>query len=121
MKKVVALVVFILIAEGAFADPTVGSAQWLEGLWNEYQRTSNNSMVGDAYMSGVYTGFVMGAILVPGAEGYLSVPPSATVGQWCAVVGKYLENNPQEWNLPAIRSVLEAAYAVWPGPKKPPL
>lgn len=43
-----------------------------------------------------------------------------TRGQQYAVVGKYLDANPEQWNLPAETLVYRALHAVWPAAKAAP-
>ncbi len=67
-----------------------------------------------------YTGFVYGATRVMWAVQWLDPAPTSTLGQWLAVVGKYLDDHPEEWNLSAEILVYRALHAVWLGKKKPP-
>ena len=57
----------------------------------------------------------MGAVRVMQEEKFLLIPYSVTFGQWCVVVGKYLDDHPEKWNSGAEVLVLSAMGEVWPG------
>ena len=122
MKKLLVLVVVILIAAGLFAqeDKTFGSGQWLYGCSMASQRITNgNETENDGFDAGEYHGFVMAVCEVGLAEGWLIIPSNAALWQIEMIVGKFLENNPERWNQPAIGSAIWALHAVRPRPKKP--
>ena len=121
MKKVVALVAFILIAAGAFGQANAGTGEWLHTIWQASQRANNGTAtdVGDAIDAGEYSGFVWATYQIGQGQDWFHIPLSSSSRQWEAVVGKYLEAHPEEWNLSASALVYKALAAVWPGKKKP--
>ena len=74
----------------------------------------------EAMDGAVYMGFVFGVTMLMRDEKWLDIPKTAIPMQWYALVGKYLDDHPEEWNVNAERSVYRALYAVWPGPNKSP-
>lgn|GEM_PF-4090898 len=124
MKKLLVLVaVFILVGTGSWAQDITGQSgtgQWLHDLWGGWQKQQNQSAtLVDKAFAGEYRGFVAGAVTVMGAVGWLRLE-NTTWGQWFALVGKYLDNHPEEWNAEAVVLVYRALYAVWPGKVLPP-
>jgi hypothetical protein len=95
----------------------LGSGRWLHACWLEEQKANVHvSRVTEWQNVGLYEGFVMGVVFVGihHCEYLFSIPDSVTNGQIFAVVGKYLDSHPEEWNKDADRLVVEALQAVWP-------
>jgi len=118
MKKVVAIVVLILITAGAFGqDKTLGTGQWLHDLWVVYQK----DVRGESFRAGFYLGFVqgimMGSMGSEGNETIFCIPDGVTVGQICAIIGKYLDGHPEEWDRGAYHLIIETMARTYP-PKK---
>ncbi len=121
MKKLLitfGLILLLGITAWAQSENTLGTGQWLHDCWIEYQKSIVNDPGTNWRHEGQYDGFVLGVwqLLIAADRGSLGVeiPASATWGQVNAVVGKYLDAHPEEWNDPAIRLVLEAFVAAWP-------
>jgi hypothetical protein len=114
MKKLL-VVVLILAGMVAWAD-TFGTGQWLHDGWQAQQKSLNGqTMTPEDHVNALmYMGFVLGASHVMVTAGWI-YPSVGTVGQDLAVVGKYLENHPEQWNEFAEVLVYRALYAVWPG------
>ena len=121
MKKLLVLVVIlVLVGAASWAQSDLGTGQWLHDNWESYQRVINNTAVElDALQGSTYIGFVMAASRVMYDEAWLNLE-NTTFGQRYAVVGKYLDANPEQWNQPAEVLVYRALYAAWPGPLSPP-
>jgi Rap1a immunity proteins len=71
----------------------------------------------DFFKVGIYSGFVIGAFDAYILAGLLCPPDRATHGQAMAIVSRYLEANPDEWNLPAAYLAREALLFAFPCPK----
>ena len=122
MKKLLVLVVvLILIGAASWAQGSMGTGQWLHDFWTSYQKVKINqtSTPSDTMDAVEYMGFVEGAGRVMQDAGWLDLT-RITYGQQFAVVGKYLEDHPEQWNLRAEVSVFWALYAVWPGTEVSP-
>ncbi len=116
LKKLLVLLVLILVGTAAWAQARTGSGQWLHDHWTNYQKAIDGTATDtEAVGGGVYEGFVMGAVRVMQEEKILLIPDSVTFGQWCVVVGKYLDDHPEKWNSGAEVLVLSAMGEVWPG------
>jgi len=120
MKKPIVLVALFLVTAGAFGQSTFGTGQWLHDGWQASQKMTTNLDRSDLEAGGEYMGFVLGTTRMMAAIEWLDVPATSTLGQWLDVVGKYLDDHPEDWNLRAEFLVYRALVAVWPGKKKPP-
>ena len=120
MRKSVMVVALILMTVSAFGQP-MENGQWLHSLWQASQRALGGTAtgVGDAIDAGTYSGFVWAMEQMGQDQDWFLVPLSSSAGQWEAIVGKYLEAHPEEWNLHADALVYKALVAVWPGKRKP--
>lgn len=132
MKKLLVLVVvLILVGAALWAQNNIGTGQWLHDLWTDEQKAEIGiitwegvdripgkiELVRDADIAAnanMYRGFVLGAGMVMEGQGWLSLE-HVSFGQIVKVVGKYLDDHPEQWNLGAIISVYRALYAAWPG------
>jgi hypothetical protein len=116
MRKLLALVVLVLVGVMSEAQATIGSGQWLHDGWGSARKVDKSST--DYALAFEYEGFVLGATRVMLAARWIAIPATVSVGKWLAVVGKYLDANPEKRNL-AESLVYQALYAVWPGEKTP--
>jgi hypothetical protein len=94
-----------------------GTGHWLHECWLEEQRVNAHvSRVKEWQNVGLYEGFVMAVVLVGihHRDPIFSIPDSVTNGQIFAVVGKYLDSHPTEWDKDADRLVVKALQTVWP-------
>ena len=86
-------------------------------MWRGYQEIDRNGAAA-AWPAHVdtrgYQSFIMGAAAVMYDADWLDLA-GVTYGQEFAVVGKYLDEHPEQWNLSAERLVYLALYAAWPG------
>ena len=68
--------------------------------------------IGSKFNSGLFSGYVSGVVDM--GDGILFCTASGvTVGQYGAVVAKYINNNPEKWNISAhllVVSALEEAF-----------
>lgn len=84
--------------------------------WHDYQK----KVAGQAYTIGentnaaLYAGFVRGVVMMLVADRMISLPDGSTVGQWCAVVGNYLDAHPEDWTTTDFLIVVKATVAAWP-------
>lgn len=118
MRKIAAIVVLILITAGAFGSDVFGTGQWLHNDWLVFQK-GNDVSLSDADSIGEYRGFVFGVTRVAeyGLK-LLDIPNSVTVGQLCAIVGKYLEAHPEKWDTDAALLVISALREFYPPQEK---
>ena len=66
---------------------------------------------GDTFHSGLFTGYVLG---VNDGNVNNKIPEGVTVGQLCAIVGKYSEDHPEKWNQLGWLLVAEALREAFP-------
>ncbi len=106
------LAVLLLIGGVASADKMVGNAQWLHEKWLSIQRPD----VVNSMDLAVYDGFVIAAVQVAehATPRAIEIPAGTTMGQVFSVVGKYLENHPDEWSSDACAVVVKALQRVYP-------
>ena len=105
MKISTSMLLLSLVCSGAHAF-TDGNT--LRG-WS----TGSGDAGADIVNSSVFMGYVRG--LVDTGDGVLFCPSdNVTVGQCSAVVAKYLENNPEKWNLAAQTLVIGAMQQAFP-------
>ena len=120
MKKLFVLVVLVLITAGAFGDNTL-NGQWLRSLWQANQRYSSQvnkvaeANYYDSQSSAEFTGFVFAVKQVFEINGSLEFPNKITIQELCTIVGKYLDDHPEEWKQPASTLVYEAFHEIYPG------
>ena len=121
MKKLLTLVVvLILVGTASWAESNVGTGQWLHKLWESYQRQDRHAGTpSDVEKASQYMGFVMGAAAVLDDSEWVNLE-NTTYEEWFVVVGKYLDDNSDEWDKDAEVSVYKALQATWPGKKAPP-
>jgi Rap1a immunity proteins len=118
MKKMLICIAILLTTAEVFGDNIYGSGQWLHDDWLANQRIDNHTDQGaDVMKAGEYWGFVEATKQIYQLNGGLDMPPSVAEGQVDAVVGKYLDDHPEEWNQPASVLVYKALRSMFP-PKR---
>ncbi|MGA2478508.1 MAG: Rap1a/Tai family immunity protein [Spirochaetia bacterium] len=115
MRKLYVLAFALAVLAGCTSTPIGGQGN--TDLWQSYQKTSFANQ--EEAAKSIYTGFVSSGAQVMLDAGWLSAS-GITYGQMAAVVGKYLDDHPEQWNLDAEVLVYRALYAVWPGTKDAP-
>jgi hypothetical protein len=115
VSKIATIVVFILLTT-PLAHAQFQSGNNLVKYWEAYKRASAGNidpgMINDAVYLGYVTGFADATLAL------YEMPSGVTVGQVCAVVGKYLDAHPKLWNLPACNLVKSALIEAFPKRKK---
>ena len=118
MKKLMVLAVLLLVGAASWAQGATG--QWLHDHWSTYKKilteagTGHGPSMALAVEGTTYMGFVIGAATGHVYMGWLHLA-NTSYGQWFEIVGKYLDDHPEKWNLDADNSVYWALYAFWPG------
>jgi hypothetical protein len=75
------------------------------------QRTENGyaPTIAEAFDVGVYTGYIYGIVEMAANEGLCLNRPDLNNGkQTLYMVGKYLDNHPEEWNLSTVEIICKA-------------
>jgi len=92
------------------------SGNKLVDFWGEAKKDGEGKKC-EAVKAGVYWGYILGI-----AEAFnltvFELPDPTETKQLSAVVGKWLENHPEEWNKPAIELVIKALQTAFPLKKK---
>jgi hypothetical protein len=116
IRKRIVILVIVLVGAAGWAQSTMGTGQWLYGLWPSTQKAMTNQPMTELedWNSGIFAGFVQGAAQVMWDADWLELT-GTTYAQWGAVVGKYLDEHPEQWNLQAELLVYRALHAVRPG------
>jgi hypothetical protein len=100
--KTCILLLLLFIPLETFADFVSGNA-----LYNWSKEKESN------YIKGLFGGYVIG--IVDTTDGILfCIPKGSSVGQLNAVVKKYLEQNPEEWNKSASNIVILSLEKAFP-------
>jgi len=120
-------IVFALLAFG-WATSAFG---WETGndlipLWKEYKADHR-----DYYSSGMFIGYIAATLDGLDLTNYVldethygdgdlgfEIPKDATLGQLCSVVGKWLENHPEKWNMSGTLVVIAALREAFPKGKR---
>jgi len=119
-KKIGLLLVFLVVLfQNAYCWETGND---LIEYWKEYKSDGSNY-----FSRGMYMGYVSGCLdaleianYVLGETNYgqgdlgFYIPENATLGQICSVIGKWLENNPEKWNMPAQMLIVFALQESFP-------
>jgi hypothetical protein len=111
MKKLLfALCVVVMFSTSANAVVLNGND--LVKNWKEYKKLDEGRIhnVSDA---GYFMGYVSGIVDAFHSEFLFNPPYGSTVGQLCSVVGKWLDNHPEEWNKPAGELVTKALQSAF--------
>lgn len=113
MKKIINIFMLFLLTYSCYANADVKTGNDLYKWFKAYERIENgSSSMNDGYDAGSYLGFMIG-IDVANNLFYCS-PVDAQMGQFADIVGKYLKDNPQEREKPAITLAIMALNKVWP-------
>ena len=110
MKVKIVLIGAILafMSHVAYAGYFETGSSLMQG-WREYQKITNSQ--GDKksfHLASCFMGYVTG--VADARREVLGVPGGVTIHQICAIVGRYLENHPDEWNV--VGSIL-VEKALW--------
>lgn len=83
-----------------------------------WQRATDGNSVqsGDFQDAASFSGYVLGVADSFNGVGF-ELPATAKAGQLCAIVAKYLKDNPSEWNLPGSIIVFRALELSFPKTK----
>ena len=113
--KVAIVIGFILLMVSS-ANAQFVSGNKLASKWRAYQRYDTGVGRNLDYGEGNYfMGYITG---VYDATYWLyNSPDGITVGQMCSIVGKYLDEHPEEWNEPAWVLVRLALLEAFPKSK----
>lgn len=120
MKKRLALATMLItiLCQTAFCWVTGND---LVKYWKEYKRETGSFLTGmyTGYIAGCldgahYTNFVMSETNYDSGNIGYEIPETATLGQICSVIGKWLDNNPEKWNYSASILVLMALREAFP-------
>ncbi len=84
----------------------------LVAVWREYRKLESGQVAADLNI-GDYRGYVAGVCDVCN-RWLFTTPEGTTQGQVCAVVGKWLEENPGRWHKPAMGLVIQALQEAFP-------
>ncbi len=84
----------------------------LVGVWREYRKLDSGQATVDINI-GDFRGYVAGVCDVCNCW-LFTTPEGTTQGQVCAVVGLWLEKNPQRWHEPAMPLVIQALQEAFP-------
>jgi hypothetical protein len=112
---VIALVFLVSpVAEAALDGHTL-----VEG-WKAYKRVEkDHAELVDPYLRGLYMGYVMG--FCDAASKHFNIPSGTTNERIFIVVGKYVDEHPEEWHKPADFLVIKALneeFPIFPKKKK---
>lgn len=95
MKKLLALIAALLVAQSAFSQFVNGNKlkDWSDA---DERSVSVNASAQDFRLSTQYLGYLQGSF---DAQQYLfpCTPSGLTTGQLAAIVTKYLKDNPEQW------------------------
>jgi hypothetical protein len=113
---VAALTVGIMI--GSVAMTETGRLTYYDGRniverMKAYEKDASNMGDKDFYNHGVFTGYVVGVIDANRLNPKHPVA-GAKVNELCAIVAKYLKNNPEKWDLSGAVLVAEAINEAFP-------
>lgn len=96
-KIVLLAVIFAFMSHLAYAGAHFETGSSLMQGWREHQRIINSQPGEKDYLrASRFMGYVTGVADTRGEV--LGVPAGVTKDQICAIVGRYLENHPDEWN-----------------------
>jgi hypothetical protein len=101
----------LFISTPAFATYFIEGSLLIDE-WHEFQK-SQESLNYNVTLVGHYMGYVSG-IADAFNEIAFKIPRNTKVNQLCAIVGKYLDNNPSEWNYTAQVLVTKALMKEFP-------
>jgi hypothetical protein len=112
-KKFCILILLLTIAMPATAQFKKGSD--LVPIWRAYKKSTSKSIT-DNRNSALFMGYVEGvtdALIMSDSELLGAIAESMTTARDCAIVGKYLDEHPEEWHLSGsviVQKALRAAF-----------
>jgi hypothetical protein len=95
MRKRIVILVIVLVGAAGWAQSTMGTGQWLYGLWPSTQKAMTNQPMTELedWNSGIFAGFVQGAAQVMWDADWLELT-GTTYAQWGAVSASIWMNTP---------------------------
>ncbi len=120
MKLMKRLSLVIAIISTVMVTPIDSYAGFWDGTalikkFYEYEKNDRNDPRSDNVEVGLYMGYVIG--VCDSLDLLLAIPENLQARQVCSIVGKYLKDNPEKWNLPANQLVFEALKKAFPKKK----
>jgi hypothetical protein len=107
---------FTMIATTSYAQ-TIRTGQDLHDGWMAAQRiqsgNESNVSLNEETLAFMFIGYVQGATDIAQDTKALLFPKGTSNGQLVAIVGKYLDNHPEEWNLKASSIVMRALRPIY--------
>ena len=115
MKRTLLLLLLVAMISPAtvFAMPNCGVLA--EG-YLEFKKLAQGEGEGDAFDQGIYMGYIKGYAdaLTSSDQPFVEIPKEVNNGEIYAVVGKWLQANPERWHRAMDYCVFTALYAAWP-------
>ncbi len=114
LKKVSILILLLIIPAPAMAQFKKGRD--LVPLWQSYKKSASKSLITNYGNNAVFMGYVEGvtdALIMSDNELLGAIAESMTTARACAIVGKYLDDHPEELHLPGaviVQKALRAAF-----------
>lgn len=99
-KQIISALTLLALSAPACADYTFyKTGADLEKFLDASQRFDNGTaQTGDGLDDGFGMGYIIGVLDLENASGKLCTPPNVSVRQVVAMVRKYLDANPEQWN-----------------------
>ena len=117
MKKIaVAIVLLTLVLDVVWSQNSnsPGMGLWLQVGWKEYQKLDARTPNADLLRAGQYMGYVTGVAMEGQAARIFTFPTSVSPYQLFAIVGKYIDSHPDEWNVAADTLIYDALVFLYP-------
>jgi hypothetical protein len=111
------LVTFTLITfSNAGATPFIDGNR-LVSMMREYEKANRGDTTADLVGASIFKGYVVG--VADTFSEMICSPDNAKIGQYVAVVAKYLNDHPEQWNLPGPRLVAKGLVEAFPCRESP--
>lgn len=115
MKSMKQVSFLIVLGAMVLFTPLDSSARFYNGnelveKMREYEKDESSGP--NCHESGFYMGYVAG--VYDAMRDFFDAPENVTVGQICAIVGKYLKEHPEKWTLPASVLIKDALRKAFP-------
>ncbi|MGA2480027.1 MAG: hypothetical protein ABSG63_14845 [Spirochaetia bacterium] len=96
MRKVFIVAILATLVGVAGCAQIIG--QELDVRWHDYQKVILDEYTThiEAMKAGHYQGLVRGTVAMLIGAGTIRVPDDSTLVHWCAVVGNYLDEHPED-------------------------
>lgn len=118
MKRLaVALMLVLFICTPVLASSSYEDGYSLQQDWREYQKSQQGQKDYNLFKVAFYMGYVTGVVDSLNGVAFTTTV-GVTVDQNCAVVGKYIDDHPSEWNLEANYLVKKAMMKAFPKNKR---